>query len=175
MMDIVGVQNVRSADRFLGAPTLQSTEQIHSMGHSAAVLLLRQFASEQTRWYAEQWEWTQLAIGLGLLLLLVFGNRPPKVAIGLCLLMLAIVLIDRLSLTPWMDHLGREVDSLPAGAQLPATFTLLRRAHSIMEVVKLSLGAGMAGLLLLRKPADLRMFARESEMEQGALPRRSAK
>lgn len=170
-MDVVAVQNLRAADRLLGAPTLPAVARINLLGHDEARLLLRHLAAEQNRWYAEQWEWVQLATGLVLILLLVFGSRPPKVAIGLCLVMFLIVLVSRAGLTPWINRVGPQTDFLPAGSQLPGTFATFRSARFIMELVKLALGFGVAGLLLLRKPADPRMFVRESEIEEAATRR----
>jgi hypothetical protein len=169
-MDVVNIQNVRSVDRFMATPSVPIAERIHAMGHDSARAFLRSFAADQNRWYIDQWEWTQLGTGLALLLLLVFGTRPPKIAIGLCLLMLVIVLIERFGLTPFLDRLGPQPDLPPS-----RSFTTLRTTYSIMEMVKVLLGLGMAGLLLLKKPADPRMFARESEVEEAVTPRRSPK
>jgi hypothetical protein len=174
-MDIVQVQNIRAADRLLGAPRLPVLEPMHLMGQEGARLFLRYFAAEQNRWYVEQWEWTQLAIGLCLVLFLVFGRRPPKIAICLCLLMFGVVLAARTVLTPWIDRLALQMDFLPAGTPLPVRLTMLRKVYSIMELVKLGLGLGVAGSLLIRKPADPQMFARESDMEETASRRRLPK
>jgi len=171
-MDVAGFHAARAADRLLGAPSLPALARINVLGHEEARLFLRHFAAEQNRWSVEQWEWTQLGIGLGLVLLLVFGTRPSKIVIGLCLLMFGIVLVDRFGLTPWIVRFGRELDFLPDGTPLPARFTTVRDTYSIMEVVKVSLGLWVAGLLMFRKPADPRMFARESEMEEEAASHR---
>lgn len=171
-MDVITRENFRAADRFLASASVQAVVQIHTLGHDNTRALMRSFASEQNRWSIEQWERVQIGTGLCLVLLLIFGSRPPKIPIGLSLLMLIVVLVFRFGLTPEITRLGRIVDFLPPGApgSEQRSFAAMNNAYTILELAKLAMGFTMAAILLIRRRADPEMFARESELEQAAMP-----
>ncbi len=135
---------------------------------------MRQFAGEQGRWLIEPWEWIQLGLGLSLFCVLLFGERPPKAAIGLCLLMMAFVMAERFGISPALFKSGRATDFLPVDSQSAdlRTFLLMRRVYFFVDSFKIGLGACMAAVLILRKPADPSLFARQDEFGvRGKLPR----
>jgi hypothetical protein len=174
-MDLVAVQNFRSVDRFLSDPSISAVQDVHTLGKAETRVLLRHMAGEQNRFYFEQWEWTELGLGLCFLLLLVFGSRPPKVSILLCLAMLAIVLSQRIALTPQIGKLGRALDFIspaPTDAQTK-NFWLLHGIYSGVELVKIGLGLAIAGLMVFRRQPDRQMFARENELDELPVARRA--
>jgi hypothetical protein len=170
-MDVTAIGNFRSVDRFLADPGIPSAELIHNFGHENTRILLRRAAGESNGWLFEQWEWIQLGVGLCLLLVLIFGNRPPKLLIAICLLMVGLVLVQRFALTPNIVRLGRLIDFLPPDRNLPdrAAFALYHRASSTLELVKLAFASMIAGILIVRRRPDPQMFAREGAFtEEGA-------
>ncbi len=171
-MDVTATANFHSVDRFLADPGIPAAELIHGAGHDNTRVLLRRAASEANGWLFEQWEWIQLVTGLGLLLVFIFGNRPPKIPMALCLLMMILVSIERFALTPNIVRLGRIVDFLPAGPQLPdrVNFNVYHGAYLILDMVKVALGFAIAGILIIRFGPDPQMFSREAELSQEVPP-----
>jgi hypothetical protein len=76
-----------------------------------------------------------------------------------------LVLAERFALTPNIIRLGRIIDFLPAGPQMPdrVSFGSFHGAYAIIEIVKLIAGFAIAGILIVRKQPDPQMFAREAE------------
>ena len=165
--DLTATQNFKSVDRFLADPGVIAAQDIHTLGRTETRVLMRHLVAEQNRFYFEQWEWTELGIGLSLLLLLVFGSRPPKLPILLTLFMLLIVLGQRAGLTPQITRLGRLLDFIPPTVESAdrSAFWVLHGIYSGVELLKLALGLVIAGLLVIRRKPDPKLFARESELD----------
>jgi hypothetical protein len=177
-MDFTAIANFHAVDRFLSDPGIPSAELIHSSGQDHVRVLLRRAAGESNGWLFEQWEWIQMAAGLSLLLVFIFGNRPPKIPIVLCLFMLILVLVERFVLTPEIVRLGRIIDFLPADPQLPdrKSFAVYHGAYSVLDLIKLIAGFAIAGILIIRSKPDPQMFAREAELTgEVPAPRRVAR
>jgi hypothetical protein len=177
-MDATAIANFHSVDRFLGDPGIPSAELIHNFGHGHTRTILRRAAGETNGWLFEQWEWIQLGVGLCLLLVLIYGSRPPKLLIGLCLVMILLVLVERFALTPEIVRLGRIIDFLPDDPKVPdrLTFGVYHGAYSAVDIIKLLVGFTIAGVLIVRRQPDPQMFAREAEIaEQTIPPRRGAR
>lgn len=173
-MDLVAVQNFRSVDRFLADTGIRAAEDVHALGKAETRVLLRHLVAEQNRFYFEHWEWIQLGVGLSLLLLLLFGGRPPKVAILLCLAMWGIVLGQRVGLTPQISKLGRTLDFVAPNVESAdkKTFWTLHGIYSGLELSKIGLGLAVVGLLVIKRAPNRNMFARESELSGlGAEPK----
>lgn len=175
LIDAVAIQNFRSVERFLGSPAALAAQDIHTLGRGETRVLLRHLVAEQNRFYFEHWEWIGLAIGLCFLFLLILGSRPPKVPILLALAMVAIVLGQRVALTPQITRLGRTLDFVAPNAASPErdTFWTLHGIYSGLELLKLGIGFTIAGLLIIRRNPDRQMFARESEKDEMPASRRS--
>ena len=167
LTDCIAVQNFQSVNRFIADPGLSAIQDIHTLGPDKTRVLLRHLAGEQNRFFFEQWEWVQLALGTSLLLLLVFGGRPPKVAILLTLTMLLIVLCQRAGLTPQITRLGRILDYIPPETASPkrTLFWSLHGIYSGVELAKLALGFFIAGSLIVRRNPDPAHFVREAELD----------
>jgi hypothetical protein len=164
-MDVTAIVNFHAVDRFLADPGIPAAQLIHNAGHENIRVLLRRTAGEANGWLFEQWEWIQLVTALSLLLVFIFGSRPPKIPMALCGLMMILVLVERFALTPNIIRLGRIIDFLPAGPQMPdrVGFNWYHRAYSMLEIAKLVAGFAIAGLLIVRRQPDPQMFAREAE------------
>jgi hypothetical protein len=153
-MDMVATQNFRSVDRLLAAPSPQLAERVQAMGgHDAARMLLRHQVAEQNRWYFETWEQVQIALGVALFLVLLFGVVPDRWMLFFNLLMLAIVLIAHFFLTPEITRLGRAIDFVPTGTSSGdrTRFWILHGSYSASELIKLGVGIVLAVLLVRRR------------------------
>jgi hypothetical protein len=173
-MDVTAIGNFHAVDRFLADPGIPSAEMIHDLGHDKTRRLLRRTAGEANTWLFEQWEWVQLGLGLALLLVLLFGNRPPKLLLGICLLMMMIVIAQRFFLSPVIASLGRVVDFLPPDPDIAdkKKFWAYHGIYSTIELVKIGLGIVIAAVLIIRRQPDPQMFARESETLEAVPGRR---
>ena len=150
-MDMVATQNFRSVDRLLAAP---DAERIQAMGgRDLARAFLRYQASELNRSYFDNWERTQIALGVVLFLVLLFGSPPNRLMLLLTLLMLALVLVMHFYLTPEITRLGRVIDFVSPGTPSPdrARFWTFHGAYSACELVKFGLGTVLAVLLVRRR------------------------
>jgi len=153
-MDMVATQNFRSVERLLAAPSPQLAERVKAMGgHDAARVLLRHQVAEQNRWYFETWEQVQIAMGVALLSMLLFGMARDGWLLGFTLMMLAIVLVAHFSLTPEITRLGRAIDFVPPGTSSDdrARFWIFHGAYSASELIKLGIGVVLAVLLVRQR------------------------
>jgi hypothetical protein len=153
-MDMVATQNFRSVERLLAAPSPQLAERVQAMGgHDAARVLLRHQVAEQNRWYFETWERAQIALGVALFLVLLFGAAADRWMLFFTLLMLSLVLIAHFLLTPEITRLGRAIDFVPPGTTSDdrARFWLLHGSYSASELIKLGAGIVLAVLLVRRR------------------------
>jgi hypothetical protein len=164
-MDFTAIENFRAVDQFLAGPGIQAADLIHTAGHDTVRILLRRSAAEANGSLFEQWEWIQVILGLSLAFVMLFGNRPPKLCIAICLAMLVLVLVERFALTPEIVRLGRTVEFLPADPKAPARveFGAYHGAYSIVDLVKILGGFAISFILIVRPQPDPQMFVREAE------------
>ncbi len=163
-MDWVATQNFQTVNRVMTSIDLRVVETAKKIGDPETTrYMLRFFAGEANRYLFEQWEWTELALGLALLLVLLFARSYQKLAMGLCLAMIAIVLVQRFKLTPMITLLGRELDFSPAASR---RFAAYHQIYGVIEITKLALGFGIILRLLIRPRAGKRAFVHEYEREE---------
>jgi hypothetical protein len=161
-MFAVATQNFQSVERTLAAAEPASVEAVQLLGGpDAARAFLRFHAGEQNRFYFVAWEYAQLGLGVALVLLLVFGSRQRKRVMAIAILMLAIVGVMRLSVTPSIIALGRELDFVPAGqaSLIRNQFRAWHSAYAALELTKFVLGVVAAAMLAAangtrRRPAE---------------------
>ena len=152
MMSMVATQNFRTVDRMLLAPYPAASQDLKTLGHDSARMLLRWEAAEQNRWFFEVWETAQIALGIAVFFVLLFGSTETKYSLALSLLMLIVVLVERLLLTPMMTALGRLIDFVPAATHSPERikFGVLHMGYVGLEISKLILGLLLAIKLMMR-------------------------
>ncbi len=78
----------------------------------------------------------------GLMVLSNLGNglgKQSRTAIILCLVLLAIALIDTYALTPQMSALGMQLNLFDT-AEVPTSMNLLHQGYFVLEAVKLAIG-----------------------------------
>lgn len=155
LTDVAVTQNFQAVDRFLKTPGSVATSiQINELGRNRVRVILRRNAGEENNWIFENWERVEILLGTGLLLLLIFGDRPEKLMLGLCAGMLVIVLAEHFLLTPGIVDLGRRVDDLPATDPVSKRFWMLHGVYSGMDILKMLLGFGLAARIAIRRKAD---------------------
>jgi hypothetical protein len=154
-MAMVATQNFRAVDRLLANPSPAAAQEIGRLGRESARALLRYQVSEQNRWYFQTWELMELALGLTLLLVLVFGSLETLFSLMLALAMLLIVVAQHFFLTPEIVALGRLIDFRPA-SQHVGRFWVMHGAYSGLEVLKWLVALLLGGKLVIGTPRFLR-------------------
>jgi hypothetical protein len=144
-MILVATQNFRSVDRLLASPA-GAAAQVEKMGRAEARTFLRYQVSEQNRWYFETWEKIQLALGLALLALTL---RQGRVFVALAAAMCALLVAQRLWITPEIVRIGRLIDFAPQAPERQ-TFWMFHGAYSAVELAKLALGFLLSARLMFR-------------------------
>ena len=152
-MAMVATQNFRSVDRLLTRPAAPAAQQLDKLGLTPARTLLRYQVSEQNRWYFETWGIAECAIGLTLLLVLLFGSTETTFTLLPALLMLLIALVQRFALTPEIVALGRVIDFIPVSQAPPerSRFWIMHHAFTGLELFKWVLGFFLTTRLLFRR------------------------
>jgi hypothetical protein len=160
-MDFAATQNFQNVGRVLGSMDMRAVDTARKIGdQEAARLLLRYFAGEVNRYLFEQWEWTELVLGLALFLVLLFCGTNQKFTMSLCVMMMCIVAAQRFKLTPAITQLGRELEF---SASASRRFAAYHAIYGYVEVGKIALGLLLALRLLIRKNANKRAFVQEYE------------
>jgi len=147
-------------DRLLASPGPEAAQRIQTLGgRDAARVFLRYHSSELNRFYFETWERIQIALGIALMLVLIFSPETGRVQQVLCALMLAIVLVARWWVTPQITEIGRAIDWIPPGASSPlrTDFWRLHGLYSGGEVLKQLLGLTLAFRLIWRSKTSSRV------------------
>jgi hypothetical protein len=162
-MDYVATQNFQNVNRVLDTVDVRAIETAKKLGdRETARQLLRYFAGEANRYLFEEWEWTELLIGLVLLIVLVLCRTNPVLAMAFCIAMMAIVALQRFELTPAIIKIGRELEFSNAASRRFAAF---HAAYGYSEIGKLLLGLALIARLLIRPRASKRAFVREYERD----------
>ena len=162
LTDITVTQNFQTVDRFLEAPGNSVTSaDLNAIGRARERMILRRNAGEENNWIFLNWERVEFAIGAGLFLLLVFGERLRKSMLALSLILLVIVAAEHFLLTSRITELGRIVDGLPGTAPEYKTFWRLHGFYSGLDILKMLAMFALAALLAVRRKTDREPFARE--------------
>ncbi len=152
LIALIATQNFRSVNRILESPSSEVGDAVSRLGGvEAARLFLRHHVGEQNRFFFEHWEYVQIALGVGLFLLLLFGTHERKISLALSLAILAIPIATSFLLTPSIIALGRELDFVPQGeglAHIRNQFRARHIAYSSVELVKLGLSVLLTVLLI---------------------------
>jgi len=152
LMGWVAMESFRSVDRVLREPVALNTTQYQKLGHDAVRQLLRYQVSEQNRFLFERWELAQIALGLFIFGLLLFGTSVGKTELSMPLLMLVFVAVSHWLIRPQILALGRLLDFLPASAPALEETRLraMHTAYTVIELLKLGVGMALSALLIWR-------------------------
>jgi len=131
--------------RVLEGSNPQLAEMTKSLSADQTRLVMRHAASEINRTYFRAYGWAQLALGLGLLVLLVRQTPRDAAALIVAGAMLAVVAALTLYVTPEIIALGRRIDFVPrdpAPPEMPR-FRMLHGAFTALDGLKLLAGLGL--------------------------------
>jgi len=152
----VATENFRSVDRLLDRPHPAASLEFRTLGPQASRLLLRYAASEQNRYFFENWEVAQVILGVLFFFFLLFGTREDKFSLIMALLLLLIAVGQRLGVTPELTALGRSIDFIPpetrSGARIK--FMLLHRGYEGVELLKWIVALALAVRLIFGRRRD---------------------
>jgi hypothetical protein len=167
LTDVAVTQNFQTVDRFLEAPGNPGTSaELNALGRARERVLLRRNAGEENNWIFLNWERVEFAVGAGLFLLLLFGERPRKGMLVLSVVLLAIVAAEHFLLTARITDLGRIVDDLPATDSRYKTFWTLHGFYSGLDILKMLVMFGLGALMATPRKADGKVFATSAVPER---------
>jgi hypothetical protein len=162
LTDVAVTRNFQTVDTFLQSPgSVQTSLALKAAGRDQARFILRRNAGEENNWIFVNWERVELALGGVLFGLLLFGERPQKLLLALCLTMVAIVAVQHFGLTPEIVTLGRQVDDLPASDPLTKRFWTLHGFYAGFDILKLLVGLAFAVRITIKRHPDPEHFVRE--------------
>ena len=152
LMALVATQNFRTVDRLLLDPNPAASQELRTMGHDFARMLLRWEAGEQNRILFEVWETAQLALAMAVFFVLLFGSTESKYSLFMALAMLVIVIGERFLLTPMLVALGRLIDFVPPTVRSVdrIKFTVLHSGYAGVEMLKCLVGLILSFKLMVR-------------------------
>jgi hypothetical protein len=133
----VATQSFHEVDRLLSHTNPTATVHYQPLGDDARPLMRFQ-ASELNRYLFHDWENAQLALGVALLILMLFWTRESKLVLGGTLVLLALTAVERFLLSPEITALGRAIDFAAATADLPQRnrFWIAHTVYAAIEVTK---------------------------------------
>ncbi|HTA42559.1 MAG TPA: hypothetical protein VK789_08930 [Bryobacteraceae bacterium] len=176
LADVAVTQNFQTVDRFLQKPGSVSTSNaLREVPRDRERFILRRNAAEENNWIFLNWERTELAMAAGLFFLLVFGERPQKLMIAMCVTMFLIVAAEHFFLTPLITDIGRRVDDLPATDPESREFWVLHGIYSGLDILKILITAAFAIRLVFKRKPDVNHFVREYEAERADFPTERAR
>lgn len=152
LMTWVTWQSISSAERLFDEDPAVMV-MLKTIGPTAGRALLRHQVAEQNRKLLENWEYAEIFIAIFFFAFLLLGTREGKLALGLALLMLLLVLVQRLVLTPELIFRGRPLDFAARGGPAidRARFTLVESISLGAELVKWAAGLALAAMLVFRR------------------------
>ncbi len=149
-MAYIDAQGPESVQAVLSRPTREIAKMIETLGPEKAAELLRFHSYEEQRRYSETWGITQLVIGCGLIICLVYATRVNRLAIGLAAAMLVLAGFACFALAPEIHFLRHRVDLATWSADR-ARYLALRGTFVAVETIKLALGCCLAVYLFVYK------------------------
>jgi hypothetical protein len=143
-------QSFRAIDSVMLVPPPEAAKVIQNIGPVTTRLLLRYQIAEANRLLITLWGWIQLAMGVAVLLLVLFGTSSGRLAIGFALALLIVALVTNFILAPRLGDISRDLEFTPGATTQKDTdrFQLLHRGFAAFEAAAALLGAGLFITLL---------------------------
>ena len=150
LMAWYGARSFGTVEAIMNGSNPAFLSQTKPIGPAVTRQVLRYAVAEQNRWLFKCWELLQIALGLFFFAYLLFGTTEGKFSLLVSLLMVAMVLIQRLGISPELGIVGRSLDYVPhdVAAQERAKFWLLHNAYLGLDAVKYGLGLLMGAIAL---------------------------
>ncbi len=147
----VATHNLGNVDPMMANPGMQAQRHIRDIGPDRVRMLMRFQAGELNRYYFETWEVAEIILGIVLAVTLLFATNGNRLMMALAGGMIAIPLIQHFTITPQILELGRGLDfATPDQMQAERqSFWGYHNFYSMLEIVKIALGFGLAARLLI--------------------------
>ncbi len=151
LMTFLTADSANTAGRLLLDHSPGAGVHIKSMGDDEARTMLAYPVRQQTRWWLEEWENTELVLGAVFFFFMLFGTREGKLVLAFTLGIYALVLFQRFFTLPQLLYLGGVMDFVPVNAVIPERnqLTAVQTAFIGLEIFKvllqLALGAYLIG------------------------------
>jgi hypothetical protein len=152
VMTFIAADSANSAGRLLLNHGAAASLHIQSMGQEEARIMLAYPVRQQVRWWLEEWENLELALGAFFFLFLLFGTREGKLALSVTLGIYAIVLFERFFTLPQMLYLGGQMDFVAENVVTPDRNELIavQNAFTGVEIVKALVILGLGVYMIAR-------------------------
>jgi len=161
--------NFKVADRLLLTPVLPgAAKAMETLGSVDARYLLRHQVGEINRALFEYWGLAQLAIGLLLFCLLLFGTTVSKKTLGVSFFMVLLVVASQFAVMPSIVGLGRAVE-FSDSTKFPSQrrqLDAIQGVYSTFEVLKVLTGLGLGGLLVFGRTERKRKGRRSNDVNR---------
>src|SRR5580700_9067968 len=119
VMAFIAADSGNTAGRLLIDHGPAASLRIQAMGREEARIMLAWPVRQQARWWLEEWENLELALGAIFFLFLLFGTSEGKPALSITLGICAIVLFQRFFTLPQILYLGAQMDFVPVNVVIP--------------------------------------------------------
>jgi len=165
-LEFLAANNLRTVDNTLRDPQPSAAIRILKLGAADSRMLLRYQAAEQNRAAFETWENVQLLGSLLFFFYLLFATTEDKFALGLALLLVLVVVVQRFLLTPEMNGLGRLLDFVPESTASPyrGRFSALDSTYIGVEIGKGVAQLGLVAMVMSRSRRRSRHSGRKFDV-----------
>jgi hypothetical protein len=144
-----GAASFGTVNRMMAEANPGFLSQVKELGPDTTRQVLRAVVVEQNRWLFASWEYGQVVMAALLFAYLLFGTLEGKASLALALVMLALVLLQRIWISPEIAQTAKALPYLPRDLALQerARFWLLHNTYLGIEVIKLGIGAVLGALV----------------------------
>ena len=144
----IATQSLGVVDEAMSSLPGAAAKMVKTLGKDNVRALLRYSAGEQNRFLFEGWEVVQMALGVALILVLIFGVKSRLLA-GLTAGMLLLVIFAHFRVTADLAWLGKNIEFTPWAAESLERDQFWRQhaVYSAIEAGKLLLGTAVGVLL----------------------------
>ena len=140
----------RSVDNVLTSPPESVAKAVKALGPSLTREILYYQVSEANRLLFDIWGWTQIALAVAIVILLLFLSNVDRIALGLSLGMMFMAVLMNFALIPRLSETARlmRVSTKGPTAELAEQFRLMHYGFTFFELTVVALGVMLLVLLL---------------------------
>jgi len=152
VMAFIASDSGNTAERLLINHGPAASLRIKAMGREEARIMLAYPVRQQVRWWLEEWENLEVALGAFFFLFLLFGTREGKLALSLTLGVYAIVLFQRFFTLPQILYLGAQMDFVALNVVIPERNQLIavQKLFTGVEIFKALAILGLGVYMIVR-------------------------
>jgi hypothetical protein len=152
VVTFIAADSRNTAERLLIDHGSGASLRITAMGRDEARIMLAYPVRQQVRWWLEEWENLEVALGAFFFLFLLFGTREGKLALSLTLGIYAIVLFQRFFTLPQILYLGAQMDFVPLNVVIPERnqFIAVQKLFTGVEIFKALAILGLGVYMIVR-------------------------